>query len=255
MPLRLIWYKKMSGKHEQFVTSYLRLNGYFVVPNFIVHAGDDQKRILSGRIGNYTETDILGIRMPYSREQTGRLHIANDPQLVNVAKGKFDVVVAEVKSGRNNKPNSVWKRTKNAAPIEYIVRFIGLQRNDSEVKKAASSLLKCYEYEDDQCRIRYIMFSSEPNYYYQSRGVKYFTYGDLAKFLVEVRGQCWLDKDMGVASSHPQWDPLLNKIFDIANDLGISIEVRKNKVLELLNVSVCPTRRTSRRHRCRGTVA
>jgi hypothetical protein len=46
-------------KYERFVASYLRLNGYFTVPNFIVHAGDDPERILAGQVGNLTETDII----------------------------------------------------------------------------------------------------------------------------------------------------------------------------------------------------
>lgn len=63
----------MADKHERFVASYLRLNGYFTVPNFIVHAGDDPTRISAGQVGNYTETDILGVRLPHSREITGNL--------------------------------------------------------------------------------------------------------------------------------------------------------------------------------------
>lgn len=57
----------MPDKYERFVASYLRLNGYFTVPNFIVHAADDPGRVSAGQVGNYTETDILGVRMPHSR--------------------------------------------------------------------------------------------------------------------------------------------------------------------------------------------
>src|SRR5712691_7382685 len=96
-------------KYERFVASYLRLNGYFTVPNFIVHAGDDPERILAGRVGNLTETDILGIRMPYSREVTGKLHTANHAALIDGAREKFDIVIAEVKSGDDNRPNRVWR--------------------------------------------------------------------------------------------------------------------------------------------------
>src|SRR3990172_994279 len=95
----------MADKYERFVASYLRLNGYFTVPNFIVHAGDDPGRLSAGYVGSYTETDIIGVRMPHSGEVTGKLHIANHSVLVAGAEGLIDVVVAEVKSGNDNNPN------------------------------------------------------------------------------------------------------------------------------------------------------
>jgi hypothetical protein len=36
-----------AERFEIFVTWYLRFNGYFTVPNFVVHAGDDPKRMSS----------------------------------------------------------------------------------------------------------------------------------------------------------------------------------------------------------------
>ena len=107
----------MGNKYERFVVAYLRLNAYFTVPNFIVHAGDDPGRISSGQVGNYTETDVLAVRMPYSREVTGKLRVANHDSLVDGIAGKMDVVIAEVKSGKDNKPNPVW-RDGNAEQVE-----------------------------------------------------------------------------------------------------------------------------------------
>ena len=60
------WMVPMVDKYERFIASYLRLNAYFTVTNFIVHA---HERSRYGHIGNHTETDILGIRMPYSAER------------------------------------------------------------------------------------------------------------------------------------------------------------------------------------------
>lgn len=99
----------MPNKYEQFAAAYLRLNGYFTVPNFIIHAGNDPDRVVSGIVGNYTETDIISIRMPNSREHVGQLAIANhDAHLGGAASnGMTDVVVVEVKSGDDTRPNRV----------------------------------------------------------------------------------------------------------------------------------------------------
>ncbi|MEO7653460.1 MAG: hypothetical protein ABIZ80_23620 [Bryobacteraceae bacterium] len=43
--------------------------------------------------------------MPYSREVTGTLRIPNHSALVGGSVEKMDVVIAEVKSGNDAKPN------------------------------------------------------------------------------------------------------------------------------------------------------
>lgn len=225
----------MSDKYERFVSSYLRLNGYFTIPNFIVHAASDPNRVMHGSVGNYTETDLLTIRMPYSVEQTANLCIANDSVLVNGAAGKFDVVIAEVKSGANNKPNTVWCQNENSYPVEYLVRFVGLFSDDSKIKQIARGLIKEYRSDTETCRFRYVVFASAPNKHYQNRGVQYITFGEMAKFLVEIRGQSWINSKLGVASSHPQWDPLLARIFEIANDYKCSVNERANRVISFLS--------------------
>jgi len=98
---------------ETLAKWYLRFNGYFLVENFIVHAGDDPNRISNGKVGNHTETDVLAVRHIFSREITGDLPIENDPQIINQAATKIDFVIAEVKTGNQNKPNKLWteKRT------------------------------------------------------------------------------------------------------------------------------------------------
>jgi hypothetical protein len=113
----------MADKYERFIAAYLRLNAYFTITNFIVHTPERRR---NGHIGNYTETDILGIRMPYSVERAGPLQIANDPPLTAGGSGKIDVVIGEVKSGRDSTPNTIWNKGVSSHAIEYIVRFVGL---------------------------------------------------------------------------------------------------------------------------------
>ncbi len=130
-------------RYERFVASYLRLNGYFTVPNFIVHAADDPTRKLAEHVGNVTETDILGVRMPHSHEVSGRLHIANDPQLVDGSAGRFDVVIAEVKSGKGNTPNRVWRGSDSEKAATYIARFVGLHKEEDELTVVGQALPYC----------------------------------------------------------------------------------------------------------------
>ncbi len=209
----------MADRYEQFIASYLRLNAYFTITNFIVHASDDPTRISGGQIGNYTETDILGIRMPYSVERTGDLFIANHEALVAGSDEKIDVVIAEVKSGKKrNTPNAAWKKIKASdLVIAYIVRFVGLH-DESEISDVEKALASDFHFEDDRCRLRYIVFAHETNKNYVSKGVTYITFRDVIRFLVEVRGQSWIECNLGVPSCHTQWDEVLIKVFKIAND-------------------------------------
>ena len=219
----------MADKYERFVAAFLRLNAYFTVPNFIIHAGDDPTRISSGQVGNYTETDILALRMPYSQEVTGTLKIANYPGLVSGAGDRMDIVLAEVKSRKNNKPNGVWLTGTPDPSIIYMVRFIGCH-DDAQVPRVAQALATAYRFEDARSRYRYIVFSAEPNEHYLSKGVEYITFRQAIDFIVTIRGQCWIEANIGVASCHHQWDDLLKDILGIANDHSRTIEDRADEI-------------------------
>src|SRR5712692_8838890 len=98
---------------EQTALWYLRLNGYFTMPNFIAH-GDGGPR---------TDVDVLGVRLPHSREypdDTARLQIP--PQ-------KIDVVFAESKAGRC-KLNGPWKAGGRNHALEYVLRRVGIFESD-----------------------------------------------------------------------------------------------------------------------------
>jgi hypothetical protein len=223
----------MPNKYERFVAAYLRLNAYFEVQNFIVHAGDDPTRVSSGQVGNYTECDTLGIRMPHSDEVAGHVHIANHRLLTDGVEGRLDVIVAEAKSGNENRPNKMWRAGMPDPAISYIVRFIGVHP-EGEVRDVAKSLAMTFRFEDDLSRYRYILFSNQPNDHYASKGVTYITYRDAARFIVEIRGQSWIEGAIGVASVHQQWDEMLIEIFGIANAHERSIDQRTNDIESFL---------------------
>lgn len=89
----------MEGKcYEKLVSLYLRLNGYFIVENFIIHPQDQ------GR-SQRSEVDVFGIRLPYQAEIAGGTVMTNDIELVDIGCNCIDIVFAEVKSGRGQIPN------------------------------------------------------------------------------------------------------------------------------------------------------
>src|SRR5581483_10639974 len=209
---------------------YLRLNGYFTVPGFVVHAGDDRKRISREQVGNYTEVDVLAVRMPNSLE-LAPMEITNHELLLDGAgptAGLIDVVIAEVKSGNDSKPNPVWCKG-TLYPIEYLVRFVGLHAAD-EIGCVAKALASEYCYEDKRCRIRYIVIAQQPNKYYQAKGVTYLVLRDAIEFIVKARGSSWIGAGLGVASCHHQWDDMLISLFKIANKNGLTDEAKIDEI-------------------------
>ena len=160
----------MADNYERFVRWYLRFNSYFTIENFIVH---NPERISGGIVGNYTESDILAVRMPYSTEIVGQLQIGNHDLLTFGAKGRHDLVIAEVKSKKDNQPNDTWKLDQESlpdgfTPIEYTLRFFGLHREE-ELPVVARRLGTTHSYEDASCRIRYVVFSKRPNRHFDWR--------------------------------------------------------------------------------------
>jgi hypothetical protein len=226
----------MTNVSEEFVRNYLRLNGYFCIENFIVHAGDDEDRITQeGLVGNYTETDILGIRLSYSNEISGKLYVANDPILIDGINERKDIIIGEAKTGNEDKPNRAWKDDTKIHIQEYILNFIGIAKEEKEIREIAKKLANQYIYEDHETRIRYIIFSEKANKHYLNKGVSYITDDHIINFLIVVRGQSWMGANIGVASLHQQWPPLLKQIFEIANNYSIDLEDRKAEMRKILD--------------------
>jgi hypothetical protein len=180
---------------------------------------------LKAWVGNYTEVDTIAIRMPHSAEVTGLKHVVNYEPLTGRATGRVDVIFAEAKSGKNNKPNGVWLTGSPDPAIRYLVRFVG-HHDEAQGADVAKDLAKGYAYTDATSRYRYIIFASEPNAYYAEKGVHYITFRQAAEFLVRIRGESWREAGLSVASVHQQWDELLNELFVIANDHKRSPEER-----------------------------
>lgn len=199
---------------------YLRLNGYFTVDNFVVHAGDDPARISRDVIGNHTETDLLAVRHLFSREVSGKLEVQNDPVLMHPDKPLIDYVIAEVKTGNEDRPNSCW-REKKLDVISYIVRFAGIVDTEEKIAVIANKLAEKGTYLDPSGHfaVRLIVISESPvNKHWQH--LTNINFDHIIDFLVDVRMQCWINEEIGIRSIHYQWDPLMNQLFKIGNNEG-----------------------------------
>ncbi len=225
--------EKIDGKKfELFIKWYLRLNGYFTVDNFIIHAADDIKRISNGTVGNYTDIDVLGIRMPYHIEQSGDLKIMNDEQLLCTE--KIDIIIGECKTGQQNSLNNVWQNG-NVKAIEYLIKFCGVYKDENKIKQVASALAKNLQYEDDLIRFRVILFSQKAsNDKPLSNKPKNILCSDVINFLLRIRGECWVTNGIGIKSIHDSWDSLIKSIFQIANDNKASLKQKEKSIYEIL---------------------
>jgi hypothetical protein len=224
---------KLNPKKFELLTKwYLRFNGYFTIDNLIIHAADDLRRISNGVVGNYTDVDVLGIRMPFHAEMTGELKIKNDFNLQCVE--KIDIVIGECKTGNQNGLNNVWSKN-NLQAIEYLVRFCGVFSEREQITEVAKALLIHLKYEDERCRIRPILFGQEtPSKEWQEKKLIFISCSNILDFLIVERGGCWVEEDIGVKSIHNPWDDLINDIFNVANDQAISREGKKARVYKIL---------------------
>ena len=221
-----------SKKFELLTKWYLRFNGYFTVDNFIIHAGDDKQRISKGTVSNYTDVDILAIRMPFHIERSGELEIKNDTRLQCVE--KIDIVIAECKTGNKNGLNKVWSKG-NFQAMEYLLKFCGVFRENKQIEQVAKTLLNDLKYEDDKFRIRFIIFAEKsPSKELLDKGLTFISCVEIISFLTLERGECWVASEIGTKSSHEPWDSLVKDIFKIANDHTKASDKKEKEIYEIL---------------------
>lgn len=125
---------------------YLRLNGYFTMPNFVVHGSRGSAR---------TDVDVLGVRFPYSREYPDDVELP-------LASGKMDIVLAESKESRC-RLNSSWRSDGNDENLAYIIKRVGAFETDTSCSIVAKELCEKQRFENATCVVRILCFGSEKN--------------------------------------------------------------------------------------------
>lgn len=94
---------KVLNYGEELVYWYLRLNGFFLLDNFVLHQSSSDE-------GKTSDTDILAVRFPYVTEKIGGAADDWDSGLFN----HFDTdtiigLICEVKTGLNFNPQNIFK--------------------------------------------------------------------------------------------------------------------------------------------------
>lgn len=105
---------------------YLRLNGFFPLPHFVVH------RVEAGE--RSTEIDLLAIRPPHVYEEIGGQNDDWDDMLLSeVDIGRFIGVICEVKRGDDYRPETVFRPRE----IKYALNRFGIISREKAEEVAA----------------------------------------------------------------------------------------------------------------------
>jgi len=124
---------------EELAHLYFRLNGFFTVPNYILHGSRSQKG----------EIDLLAVRFPHKQEEVGGCPLHDDPAL-DLRADKLEMILAEVKRREedfNESRELKWT-------MEYVLRFAGFFGDEECLAQASSRLAEAETYEDERIRIR-----------------------------------------------------------------------------------------------------
>ena len=136
---------------EDLALWYLRLNGFFTIPSFVVHP--------ERQGGALTEVDVAGVRLPHRREfPTG--DGGDDPEITAIHGSEPLVVLVEVKGSKCNL-NGPWLGTDPHA-VKRLVADLGLLP-ESLTSEAAAALRSSAAYSDSSISIRLVCIGRELN--------------------------------------------------------------------------------------------
>lgn len=175
------------GKTEELVKWYLRLNGYFVIPNFILHP------LMSGG-SQRTEIDLIGTRFPYQSEivcnsEGDRILMENDKNLVTDR--RIDCLIVSVKGVQSQA--EVNKSIKKFENLMDIIKRFGFVESEEKIAEVAKELLKEKRALKDQFQIRFLAIAGKPNRYSES---KQLIFHDIVDFILKrFQAYCYYKVD------------------------------------------------------------
>jgi len=201
----------MEGRgYEKLVALYLRLNGYFIIENFIIHP--QHKGPQRG------EVDVFGVRFPDQAEKVGERTMPNDPKLVQPGHNCVDVVFADVKSRRRPGSNKTWRKE---GVLEYVLRFVGFTTDDEELSRVTESLRKHRnaKSQDNKFSFRIVGFSERRS---RTSNVPVIRLDDVLQWIVDERFKHWAQ----VKTQRDQWAMSLQDylLSAVGAGRGVSLE-------------------------------
>jgi hypothetical protein len=158
---------------ETLALWYLRLNGFFTIPSYIVHPGR------SG--GALTDVDVAGVRLPHRREFPPG-EGGDDAELASIGRTLPLVVLLEVKTSLCNL-NGPWVGP-NPETVQQLVGDLGLVPVEFAAA-AASSLRESGFYSDSLLAIQIACLGRETNTILGSRypDLPQRTWNDVGRFI------------------------------------------------------------------------
>ena len=147
------WQK--GRRAEEVGVFYLRLNGFFTIPNFAIHSDSvhDHPR---------TEADVVGVRFPFGMEHSDGGRMRDDPVIVDLAAEKRLFALVEIKSGLCE-INAPWRIERGGAEnLTYVIKRMGLVRV-SQTAPIAESLAKNFTWENEDTKVVYLCIGDRFN--------------------------------------------------------------------------------------------
>lgn len=221
----------MAQLTETLVRWYLRFNGYLGVENLIVHEPG------SGVVPQGTEFDVVAVRFPFSQE-IADFELPRDPHLTDIERpGVINVVIAEVKGGKDTTLNDPWKPDADDAlqlsRLKYLVRWLGFCESDEEVAQVATDLRRRTR-SDRAVAVRTVYFSARRSQQATDLNMPQIRFKDIACWIVNTRASCWRDRDVAKRSCHDQWDPFIKNVWNLADpELPGSPEAKVRSILAI----------------------
>jgi len=202
---------------EKIAYWFFRLNGCFILENFLVH----HER--GGREG--TEVDILSTRFPFRKELqlTGE---AMPDHAIFDSDGKIDIMLAEVKKGRCDiNPSWLDPDLKN---MERILFVVGAVPSD-QVIEVANTIYSDSYYENTSYRFRLFAIGEETNSELSKRIIQ-IEWTEVLLFIHDRFLSYWRYK-----TQHRQWDSTGHRLFLLTKKFKHNPELFASHIISKMN--------------------
>ena len=109
----------MANYGERLVYWYLRLQGFCLLENFVLHRHD-----VDTNVARTSDTDLLGIRLSRSHEEIDGERLEPDPWLSDKLEftSRHVGLIVQVKTGRRNSARKAFDRNR----LLYALKFLGV---------------------------------------------------------------------------------------------------------------------------------
>jgi hypothetical protein len=142
-----MWQGETMNYGEELVYWYFRLNGFFPLTNFVLHAGEE--------IPYTSDCDVIAIRHPHVYEEVGGQSSDWDSILLEMLDFRRTIgIICEVKTGRLN-------TVFNSDNVNYAIKRFGFTSDFHQIMSELNTSAACSV--GDQYQIAKILISNIPS--------------------------------------------------------------------------------------------